>query len=650
MSFNPIFSNNGVFESHNTGYNIPMLNNQKIEEKVTEIPISGDGIDWGLISECNIEYLVEDNKIDDLEQIISSFMKSKLDGQDSRIFNHPLAIKMFKILQVAINYYGDCQKQLMDKNEQLSEKIQKMKSKKHKSKSKIEELKAKLAIPQPEKCIVCGRKFKNMEYLDSHVERRHSGLITAWRSLRCGELCGIDGVVEEIEKLRAALEKTKLEMKEQKIKKQSKSPVSKENEEQLKLIIELKEKQEQMLQQVKDKNDEQYEFKKQIKNQLDDAVAALRDSHKEWVIQTSRTKSITKAPSAKSLEILHTNEAPKIPSINVDLDFLFNPINIPDVIDQKQDENIEPSHITLEQIISREKEQIEIIEEIGTSSEEVKTEEKSSSEVEISIDLINRAKMIITSGKTNIENPQKDSEMQEITQRVLEVLKENATELKKKRPYCQLSVPFVRKCLKEDNSFYISFFDKQQMEVAARFPSEGFNLEKLFTEKDVKFPVLQTRTVLQFPKPIAPTIEQPQPKQLYTASNKLPIAQRQNLNRPIGLPGDIDIESVSHLTSELESASIAYEDDPYLYKRRKTIRKQALKDDSSSEHPLNNQIHVSDSEIKELNIDTIEFTSDSEDGDIPIKPIIPKRKHADPDKSEDIFGDFVSENTSSSNI
>ena len=293
-----------------SGHQIPMLTDQnpiQVDQPLPKIPPTPadclpqtGGVDWALIASCSPEELAETNDVDTLSAIFRSFVHAEFTQTEAQLMPNPLTAKFFRILQIGIQYLLDCQEQLKESVEDSEKTISALKTKmkaltaalvRAKDASKRNERISEVT----EKCVVCGRRFKNISYLDGHVQRRHGALMPAWRSLRTGQLQGMEDFVEQIENLRQEVAKTHRELE----KKYEKHPVSRivsHTDESVKLMNELIKKQDEMMEQAKELEAKQLNFRKEMRNQLDDAVMALQEAQKKLDVQSIRISQIPAMP------------------------------------------------------------------------------------------------------------------------------------------------------------------------------------------------------------------------------------------------------------------------------------------------------------------------------------------------------------------
>ena len=268
------------------------------------LPQTG-GVDWSLIASCSPEEVAESNDVETLSAVIETFVRAEWTQTEAQLMPNPLTAKLFRLLQVATHYLLDCQTQLqtdLDASEKavamMKAKMKNMAAALARSKDKV--IQRERQTEQTEKCVVCGRRFKNIVYLDGHMQRRHAGLVPAWRSLRSGQMQGMDEIMDQIEGLRQAVAKTHLELeKRKKIELPPEvSHVVAPTDQQIKMMNELAQRQEELLEQARMQEEKQQRFRQEIRNQLDEAVLALRQSQKQMLDQS---QTIAKIPTMPDL-------------------------------------------------------------------------------------------------------------------------------------------------------------------------------------------------------------------------------------------------------------------------------------------------------------------------------------------------------------
>ena len=506
------------------------------------LPQTG-GIDWTIISSCSPEELAETKDIETLTAIIQSFIHARFTQTEAQLMPNPLTSKFFRILQIAIQYLLECQAELKENLEE-SEKAEQLLQAKLKNlsasliRAKDEVKKSQIIKETTEKCIVCGRRFKTIKYLDGHVQRRHGALMPAWRSLRTGELQGMNDFAEQIESLRQEVAKAHRELErraEQEVQKAPVSHIVSHSDEQIRLIKELIERQDQMMNLARENEEKQLTFRREMRNQLDDAVVALQDAQKQLDIQATRIGQISLIPQPSEnkpeepirpdeLEGTLTEQIVKT-SINdkrritAELDKLLEGIipthpegesvrkpSITTTITspEKKDESkhkIEPDKSESEnEEDEREKEHKKILnklqgeEESATSNEDqfmLKPGKKTLSKREQLDELLRRAKGLVNHNVDPNESSNRDISLANITEATLHRVDVKLAELKRKRPYASLSPSFVAKKMDEGTKEYKKLYDKLSAFVGSEAPSISDEFKKnLFKERKTKFPLL----------------------------------------------------------------------------------------------------------------------------------------------------------------
>ena len=157
-------------------------------------------IDWNYINELDPFVIKKTKDIESLQEFMRVFAKTQISIKDAKVFNHPLAPKLFLLLQVMLDYLLYCQNKLSSKLHQKTEENKKMKKKlmffemnykKLETSNKaltdaynrqnriIEQL--KLAT---ESCPVCHKRFREGNFLDKHIEKKHNELYCYWKVLK----------------------------------------------------------------------------------------------------------------------------------------------------------------------------------------------------------------------------------------------------------------------------------------------------------------------------------------------------------------------------------------------------------------------------------------------------------------------------------
>lgn len=624
-----------------SGYNIPMINEkqpppqeepQNIQEP--EIEESADGMDWNLIAECSPESIVENNDIDRLEEIVKAFTKAKFSTAESKIIPNPLGIKLLRLLQISITYLLDCQKQLQQelKSSDLREDTANAKISKYST--MVKELKGKLnQNAEVEKCIVCGKRYKNMAYLDSHMERRHNALLPAWKSLRCGEIHGLKDIIGELENLRNVIAQTRREAAILRKKKTDEPKEVKLPQEQIELINQLKNNQQVLIEHTKQRNTEQDQLQAEIRQQLDEAVAALKKSHEKWLSSTMEKEQkyniiVNQPPVITTSQQNLLSPASTKETVVQDLNYLLNTVKIPEKesLPSKQpqldEKSINDEDLTVQQMSKRMDEHADLV---NTIEPPPPNQEPPPRVVFLPGEHIRVKAKKFLERDFSIDETEKDFKMPNYKKQVNEDLTKQLEELRRSRAVPQLSIPYVRKKLTENSNVYIALFDRLLFEVRRSAPLEEVDQSKLFIERDVKFPMVPPIEENMKGKPArqiakeTPVEKNVVPQDvLNTARKKLPYEQRIRPNRANLLPDDSDIETIS-MPEEESGHSIGFTDDPYMFNRKK--RKDDFLDVSSS------STSASKSKNKEKSSEKIDFASSSSDEDsqdnVPVKrPVI----------------------------
>lgn len=273
VGFTP-FPTNGRLPS---GRTIPMVGDEPVfrvkapnhrqVEVFADLPENG-GIDWNLIGSIDPQSLEASGDIATLEQVLMNFSEAKFTIAEAHLLPNPLAAKLFAILQIGVRQLSMTQQSLLQQLKE--EKAESMKYKhalKHLSKRQ-----EKSKFPTLEKCPICGRFFKTMEFLDGHIDRRHSSLYSAWMSIRTGKPLGYDGLNDELNVLRKAITQTRDELNKLNLQ----TPKYDKGREELDAIRILREQQQILIEKAAQDTKQQYLIRQDVRKQIDDAVVSIR--------------------------------------------------------------------------------------------------------------------------------------------------------------------------------------------------------------------------------------------------------------------------------------------------------------------------------------------------------------------------------------
>lgn len=641
------------------GHQIPMLSDSSASQNSDEIPYQQPplqqippgpqstlpqtgGIDWTIISGCSPDELVKTNDIDTLTAIIQSFIHAQFTQTEAQLMPNPLTAKFFHILQIAVRYLLDCQTELKENLEESEKSIQLLKAKLKNlsaslTRAKDEVKKSERIKESTEKCIVCGRRFKNIGYLDGHVQRRHGALVPAWRSLRTGQMQGMSDFSEQLENLRQEVAKAHHELERRAQIESTKAPVThivSHSDEQIRLLRELISKQDEMLNQARMNEDKQLSFRKEMRDQLDDAVFALQDAQKQLDVQAARISQIPIIPppavkpndkpiqpdelgSSLTEQIMKPSFEKQRIAFNLDKllsendekkdssepDWKKKIANFKDDLTktQKKDEDIiieeeEEEDESSKGRDERDKKHQKVLDKLQKEDEsekekiEIKPVKKVLTKREQIEDLLKRGKMLVKHNIDTSEQANRELSIATISEATLHQVDVKLAQLKRLRPYAPLSAPFVSKKMAESSPEFKQTYAKLSAFVGSEAPIDNDEARKsLFQDRKTRFPLLPPVHKLTQKQLLAQRKRQGKkdkesdshkvpkiPDEIISeAGRKLPFKQRMASNRPRLLPGDSDVEIVDRFSSEINSEeSVGYMEDPDYYKRFRTGEKK----------------------------------------------------------------------------
>ena len=145
-----------------------------------------DSIDWSLISSYDPDFLYKNRDQRSIQTLTNYFVNIEIGNNKSPVLVHPLSIKLVKLMQIS----------LINSNNSLSEVTEKLKNTETKLQNKNKEIsqmskafeKAQSILKKKvigwEKCPVCKKKFRSIDYLDAHFESKHRDILQHWRYIR----------------------------------------------------------------------------------------------------------------------------------------------------------------------------------------------------------------------------------------------------------------------------------------------------------------------------------------------------------------------------------------------------------------------------------------------------------------------------------
>ena len=284
---------------------IPMIGDRKITPKpeitrqnlppIPPTPYPGlpetGGLNWNIIAACSPEEVLKTNDVKTIEAILSSFVNSQFSNVEAQLLPNPLAAKFYRLLQISVQFLFDTQRELEKIIKETQKNNDSLKNKLRALTHAFNKLKNKIHKPSDnsEKCVVCHKVFKSLDFLDSHMQRRHAALVPAWRSLRTGYPHGLEDINDELVNLRLQISKARSELaRVQKEQAENVHHIIEQPDMQLRALRELNDKQNELLEQHKNQERAQMNFRREVRNQLDNALVTLRQSQRrleEQVLQ-----------------------------------------------------------------------------------------------------------------------------------------------------------------------------------------------------------------------------------------------------------------------------------------------------------------------------------------------------------------------------
>jgi len=655
------------------------------EQLPPSYPSSG-GLDWSIIASCNPESIVESNDIPTIEAIIKSFLSSRFSSTELQILPNPLAAKFFRVMQIAVTYLVDIQKDLKKRIEGYETSNDSLKGKIKTVTEALTKLKAKTSISTFEKCVICRKQYQSIEFLDKHMARRHPSLVPAWNSLRTGKIQGLDDVNEKISQLKEALAKTKYELEKTKLTDNpNMSIITEKPDPHLRVLMELQEKQKMLIQETMNQERADLHFRREMRSQLDNAISALKSSQSQLKMKTldlppvsipeqrvhelensltsqlvheqlkneipsssnikshdlEEVKSTAPIPVLITTNLSNRNEAVDIKAKRQKIEFNFDtaqpvisgriegaaPYNPPEIMNQQKSDPTPIVDYHSSVIVG---------DDYWNEGNHLLSTQKSKTQlpkVALSLEeLIKKANSILCNDIP--EDPKKRKRISKITQTILTDVDERLDMIKQMRLYAPLIQSFAFQVLhvesKEYEENYKSFYEMINQE----YPIPRINKDDLFKIRSQKWninnPIPQTQNLKAPPPPINNKQDfQPKP----------PLPSISPKKTTFLLPESSELETVSRFSDHPSesSSTIGFSESPYLYV--KTIKDP--------------QVGISHIEEQELifNLSQFDSVSESSESELQeIKPIERKEFESVSDSDSDGVSKMVATTLRSSTV
>ena len=148
--------------------------------------VKPEPLDWNLVSILDPEIIQRIKDFDSLQKIITNFSAANFTNGCSKVLAHPLAIRLCQLLQIGFQFMDQSQKEL--KKIVDDDVVYKQKQlnllKKLKTKLNATEEKLKIKSVPYDKCPVCSKKFKSIDFVDKHILTKHSEISEYWDVVR----------------------------------------------------------------------------------------------------------------------------------------------------------------------------------------------------------------------------------------------------------------------------------------------------------------------------------------------------------------------------------------------------------------------------------------------------------------------------------
>lgn len=173
--------------------------------------IKPEPLDWNLVSILDPVIIQKVKDFDSLQKIVTNFLAANFTPNCSKILQNPLALRLCQLLQLGFQFMDESQRELKKIIDENAVYKQKMINALKKLKSKLQQTEEKLKIKSIpyDKCPICSKKFKSIDYVDKHIISKHEELLDCWECIRGRKKPEkepeLQLVLEEIARLRASI-------------------------------------------------------------------------------------------------------------------------------------------------------------------------------------------------------------------------------------------------------------------------------------------------------------------------------------------------------------------------------------------------------------------------------------------------------------
>lgn len=174
-------------------------------------PVRPEPLDWNLVSILDPAIIQKVRDYDSLQKVVTNFLAANFTPNCSKIITNPLALRLCQLLQLGFQFMDESQRELKKIVDNDAVYKQKMIAALKKLKIKLNQTEEKLKIKSIpyDKCPICSKKFKSLDYVDKHIITKHEELADCWECIRGRKKPEkepeLQLVLEEIARLRASI-------------------------------------------------------------------------------------------------------------------------------------------------------------------------------------------------------------------------------------------------------------------------------------------------------------------------------------------------------------------------------------------------------------------------------------------------------------
>ena len=166
-------------------------------------------VNWDLISRIDPNLLAVPSVQRSFNVFLAEIPFYRFSSADSKILNNALAVRLVLLMQQALILTAQKLEHLRETNERQVTQIHKLSE----QITAAEEQRGLRNLGKCEKCYVCGKLFRTMRQLNTHIGKNHPKVVTSWNKLVSNDY--LDENLEVIAKLKAEIYHLRVQLHDQ---------------------------------------------------------------------------------------------------------------------------------------------------------------------------------------------------------------------------------------------------------------------------------------------------------------------------------------------------------------------------------------------------------------------------------------------------